>query len=32
MHKYANMFKVIETEKLRNELQEQLKAAVKKYE
>lgn len=29
---YANMFKVIEPEKLRNELQEQLKAAVKNYE
>ena len=29
---YANMFKVIEPEKLRNELQEQLKEAVKNYE
>ena len=29
---YANMFKVIEPEKLRNELQEQLKKAVKNYE
>lgn len=29
---YANMFKVIEPEKLRNELQEQLKKAIKNYE
>lgn len=29
---YANMFKVIEPEKLRNELQKQLKEAVKNYE
>ena len=29
---YANMFKVIAPEKLRNELQEQLKEAVKNYE
>lgn len=29
---YANMFNVMEPEKLRNELQEQLKEAVKKYE
>lgn len=29
---YINMFKVIEPEKLRNELQEQLKEAVKNYE
>ena len=29
---YANMFQVIEPEKLRNELQEQLKEAVKNYE
>lgn len=29
---YANMFKVIEPEELRNELQEQLKEAVKNYE
>ncbi len=30
--KYANMFKVIKPEKLRNELREQLKAAVRNYE
>ena len=29
---YANMFQVIEPEKLRNELHEQLKEAVKNYE